>query len=91
MSELRKYTANKLIESLDLPQDIFLGLPVLSMMGNRELYLSNHRGILSYGQEEMTLLAKDIQIQVRGKGLNIVSYTKEDLTIQGYISSVDFV
>ena len=71
MSELRKYTANKLIESLDLPQDIFLGLPVLSMMGNRELYLSNHRGILSYGQEEMTLLAKDIQIQVRGKGLKI--------------------
>ena len=91
MSEHSKHTTNKLIESLDLPKDIFLGLPVLSMMGNRELYLSNHRGILSYGQEEMTLLVKDFQIQVKGKELTIVSYTKEDLTIQGYISSVDFL
>ena len=90
MSEHSKHTTNKIIESLDLPQDIFLGLPVLSMMGNRELYLSNHRGILSYGQEEMVLLAKDFQIQVKGKGLTIVSYTKEDMTIQGYISSVVF-
>lgn len=90
MSERSKHTTNKIIESLDLPQDIFLGLPVLSMMGNRELYLSNHRGILSYGQEEMVLLAKDFQIQVKGKGLTIVSYTKEDMTIQGYISSVVF-
>ena len=90
MSEHSKHTTNKIIESLDLPQDIFLGFPVLSMMGNRELYLSNHRGILSYGQEEMVLLAKDFQIQVKGKGLTIVSYTKEDMTIQGYISSVVF-
>lgn len=91
MSEHSKNTANKLIESLDLPQDIFLGLPNLSLSGNRELYLSNHRGILSYGQDEMIILAKEYQIQVKGKKLSIISYTKEDLTIQGYISSVEFL
>lgn len=91
MSEQRKITANKLIESLDLPQDIFLGFPNLSLCGNRELYLSNHRGLLSYGKEEMTILTKEYQIQVKGKELTIVSYTKEELTIQGYISSVEFL
>lgn len=91
MSEQRKITANKLIESLDLPQDIFLGFSNLSLCGNRELYLSNHRGLLSYGKEEMTILTKEYQIQVKGKELTIVSYTKEELTIQGYISSVEFL
>ena len=91
MSEHNKNTANKLIESLDLPQDIFLGLPNLTLCGNQELYISNHRGILSYAFEEMIILAKGYQIQVKGKDLSIISYTKEDLTIHGYISSVEFL
>lgn len=91
MNEHSKHTTNKIIESLDLPQDIFLGLPNLSLCGNKELYISNHRGILSYGQEEMIILIKDSQIQVKGKNLNIISYTKEDLTIHGYISSLEFL
>ncbi len=91
MSEHSKQTTKKLIETLDLPQDIFLGIPILSLCGNKELYISNHRGILSYGQEEMIILAKEYQIRVKGKALNIVSYTKEDLTIQGYILSLEFL
>lgn len=91
MSEHSKQTTKKLIETLDLPQDIFLGTPILSLCGNKELYISNHRGLLSYGQEEMIVLTKEYQIRVRGKNLNIVSYTKEDLTIQGFILSVEFV
>lgn len=91
MSEHSKTTTKKIIETLDLPQDIFLGLPNLSLNGNRELYISNHKGILYYGQDKMIILTKEFQIQVIGKELNIVSYTREDLTIQGYISSVEFL
>lgn len=91
MSEHSKQTAKKIIETLDLPQDLFLGMPNISLSGNKEVYISNHRGILSYGEEEMMILAKEFQICIRGKKLNIVSYSKEDLTIQGYISSVGFL
>lgn len=91
MNEHSKNTTQKIIETLDLPQDIFLGLPNLSLNGNRELYISNHKGIMYYGQEKMVILAMEYQIQVLGKELNIVSYTREDLTIQGYILSVEFL
>lgn len=90
MSEHIEKTTNKLIESLDLPQDLFLGLPCLSFTGNRELYISNHRGILSYGQEEIVILAKSVQIIIKGRGLVISSYSKEELLIKGYIHSVEF-
>jgi len=91
MNEYSKHNQNKLIETLDLPRDIFGGLPNLSLCGNEELYITNHKGILQYGQEKIIILAKEFQIQVIGKNLNIVSYTREDLTIQGYIMSVGFL
>lgn len=91
MNKHSKQTTNKIITALDLPQDLFLGLPNISLLGNREIYISNHRGILSYGQEEMVILVKEYQIQIKGKSLLIVSYTKEELTIQGYIRSMEFI
>lgn len=90
MNEHSKQTTNKIITTLDLPKDIFMGLPNISLCGNREIYISNHRGILSYGQDEMIIMVKDYQMQIKGKALCIVSYTKEELTIQGYIRSLEF-
>lgn len=90
MNERIEKNTNKLIESLDLPQDLFLGLPCLSFTGNRELYISNHRGILAYGQEEIIILAKSVQIVIKGRGLVITSYSKEELLIKGYIHSMEF-
>lgn len=91
MSEYIKQTTNKIITTLDLPKDLFLGLSNITLCGNREIYISNHRGILSYGQEEMVILLKDYQMQIKGRALCIVSYTKDELTIQGYIRSLEFI
>lgn len=91
MNKHSKPITNKIIKTLDLPQDLFLGLSNISLSGNREIYISNHRGILNYGQKEMVILLKDYQFQVKGKNLCIISYTKDELTIQGYIHSMEFV
>ena len=72
-------------------QDLFLGLSNISLSGNRELYISNHRGILNYGQEEMVILLKTHQFQIKGKELAIISYAKDELVIQGYIRSLEFL
>ncbi len=91
MNEQSKQTTNKLIQKLDLPQDLFLGYPNLSMCGNREIYISNHRGILSYAQEEIVILSKELQIKIKGTDLDIASYTKDELTIHGIIHSLEFI
>ena len=91
MNKHSKPITNKIIKTLDLPQDLFLGLSNISLSGNREIYISNHRGILNYGQKEMVILLKDYQFQIKGKNLCIISYSKDELTIQGYIHSMEFV
>lgn len=80
----------KVVESLELPQDLFLGLPNLSFTGDRELYIMNHRGILNYEEESIIILAKTMQIQVKGKKLTLATYSKDEIIIKGYIRSVEF-
>ena len=90
MNERSNQNLQNIITTLDLPKDLFLGMPSISLCGNREIYISNHKGILSYGQEEMVILIKDYQLHIKGKSLSIISYSKDDLTIQGYIRSMEF-
>lgn len=91
MNESRKQISNKIIHTLDLPEDLFLGLANISLIGNKEIYISNHQGILSYEEDETNILLKNYQIQIKGKGLHITSYSKEDITISGYIRSLEFI
>ena len=90
MNEHIEQTTNKIIESLDLPQDLFLGYPSISFTGNRELHISNHRGILSYETESIVILAKPFQIHIHGRGLIIEIYSKDEVLIKGYIHSMEF-
>lgn len=91
MNESRKQISNKIIHTLDLPEDLFLGLANISLIGNKEIYISNHQGILSYEEDETNILLKNYQIQIKGKGLQITFYSKEDITISGYIRSLEFI
>ncbi len=87
MNKRRKITET-IIESLELPQDLFEGMPNILLTGNRKLYISNHRGILAYEKDEIIILAKAVQIKVQGEELVIESYSKDELVIRGYISFV---
>ena len=91
MKEQSKQTTNKFIHAFDLPEDLFLGSANISLSGNSEIYISNHRGILSYEENTICILLKDYQLQIKGKELYISSYTRDDLTIKGYIRSLEFL
>ena len=91
MNEDYKRNKNRLIKSLDLPEDLFLGYSNIYLCGNREIYISNHRGIMSYGREEIIIMTKEYQLQIKGRQLDISSYTKDELSIKGYIHSLEFI
>ena len=86
---INRFSEN-IIETLELPSDLFLGYPCISFTGNRELYISNHRGILVYESEEIVVLTKLFQLHIKGRNLIIESYAKEELLIKGYILSMEF-
>lgn len=82
---------HKIIERLELPQDIILGVPLLSMQGNAELMIENHRGLLQYDSDEIRVRTKTFTVQVTGRKLTIQEYRKDVLIIRGKIERMQFL
>ena len=40
-------------ELFDLPPDVVAGLPRLELVGNRQLYLEHHTGLLAYSDTQI--------------------------------------
>jgi len=81
----------KTARALDLPADGLAGLPVLWMVGDREVRVENHRGILSYGTDEIHVGGGVIVIRIRGSELQLRVMTEAELLITGQIFGVEFL
>ena len=79
------------VESLKLPRDSVLGDSIITVTGNTEILIENYKGILQYSDELILLQGKNRKIELKGKRLNSVYYTNEDMKISGMIESICFI
>lgn len=77
-------------QALDLPGDALAGMPRVELLGDRELRMEYHRGILAYGTEEILISGGKLVVRVRGTGLELRSMNPAELLITGQILSLDF-
>ena len=82
---------NTVIDTLELPKDIFCGLSLLSMEGNRSLCITNHRGIVRYSREKIVIATRNGSIEIAGRELLIPKFTKDIIEIRGYLEGVTFL
>lgn len=85
------YADHSVIDALELPKDIFLGLPLLAFEGNRTLCITNHRGLVSYGHNRIIVAAKGCSIQILGRELVIPRFNGDLIEIRGYLEGVTFL
>lgn len=78
-------------ELFDLPADVVAGLPRLEMVGDRQLYLERHTGILAYNQEQIDVNTAGGVLRVRGARLTLLAMTAEEVRIGGRIDGVEWV
>lgn len=81
----------KLAEFLEIPQDIVLDLPRLTMVGNIEVTLENHRGIIEYVPERLRLALPQGELIISGEDLVLVSLAQEEVVVRGIIRSLELV
>jgi sporulation protein YqfC len=80
----------RLAELLEIPQDIVLDLPRLTLVGNLQLVLENHRGIIEYAPEKLRLALGQGELTITGIDLVLVSLSAEEAVIEGHIAKVEF-
>ena len=78
-------------ELFDLPADVVAGLHHLEMVGNRQLYLEHHTGILAYSDCRIDANTVAGVLRVSGEGLHLMAMTAEELRIGGTILGGEWV
>ena len=92
MGEKRRQSLlEKTARVFDLPADGLAGLPYISLIGDREVRIENHRGILAYGSEEIHVGCGCLAIRVRGTGLQLRAMSAAELLITGQIFAVELI
>ena len=78
----------KTAQTFDLPADVVAGLPRLELVGDQELRMENHKGILAYGTREIHISAGVFGVKVSGEGLELRVMNALELLITGHIDSI---
>jgi sporulation protein YqfC len=77
-------------QALELPGDVVLNLPRVTIVGNALVTVENHRGLVRYDPSSITIGAGSFQIVVEGEGMVIGTVETETITIRGTIIRVGF-
>ena len=88
------------MERLDLPGDIQPGVPRMELVGDREFFMTQHRGVLSYTTETVDIGGVtvgggslrgggDMTVRVIGTDLQLMAMTEGELRLRGRIAAVE--
>jgi len=82
---------NWMSSKMDLPPDVLLELPRITMLGQLHIYIENHRGLLVYSDKELRLLMKQGQLLIKGKDFVLKTMLPEEILLEGEIEHVYFI
>ena len=81
----------KITEALELPKEIVLNVPRLTMIGNTNLVIENYKGIVEYASERIRVNTGTGTIRITGNGLVLKEITSEDILVDGDILGLEFL
>ena len=86
----RKGIREKFTEILELPKELVLNTFRLTMVGNGDVMIQNHKGIMEFGCERVRVSTGSGIVKITGSNLLIREITSEDIIISGIIESIEF-
>jgi len=75
----------------DLPADVITALPHIELIGDRELLINSHRGILSYSRAAVDVNCGSLIVRVQGEELELTAMTGCEVRLRGRITCVELV
>ncbi len=74
---------------LELPKELVMGLPRITVLGDIQMIVENHRGIIEYTTERVRIGTGIGELRVTGSGLTLRTIFPEEIAVDGKIRSID--
>lgn len=82
---------SRISDSLELPKEVTLNIPIIKVTGENDIYIENHKGIVEYSSEILRINSEIGIIKITGKNLFIKEINKEELFIIGDVNIIEFI
>ncbi len=76
---------------LELPKDLVLDLPRVTLIGNVQITLENHRGVILYTDSNVRVAVARGEIVIAGEKLTLRSILHDEIIVDGTINSVSYI
>ena len=91
MNRISKRMRRWMTEKMDLPADVMMDLPRVTMIGNFHIYIENHKGVIRFTREELRLRLTEGELLVIGTNFVIKNILPEEMLLEGEIQDVRFI
>ena len=87
MSKKSKNLKQKFTDMMELPKELLLDIPRITILGNEDVFVENYKGIIEY---EENIIRLNNRINIWGDNLNVEEITDTDIMITGIINNIEF-
>lgn len=77
------------VDVLEIPTDIALNLPRITLLGNLQLNIENHKGIVEYGEDRIRIAVTRGYLEILGKNLVLRNIQLDEIMINGEITHLE--
>lgn len=75
---------------LEIPQDIVLDLPRITMLGNKQLLIENHKGIIEYTSSLVRIKLNQGELIIVGTDLMLGNLQMEQILVEGTVGEIKY-
>lgn len=87
---LSRWRESLFIRALDLPEDVALDLPRVTILGAMQVTVENHRGIVSYEPSRVVVGSDAGRILITGEDLTLGCVQADEVSVTGRVAAVAF-
>jgi len=84
----KRHFQQQVANFLDIPRDLMLDLPKVILIGDVQVYVENHRGIIVYNSEQVRINTTLGELEISGLDLSLRNILPDEILVEGRIKSV---
>ncbi|MCY6484251.1 sporulation protein YqfC [Clostridium aestuarii] len=83
-------TRENIAQKLDLPRDVVLNIPKITITGNNEIAIENHKGIVLFEENKMIINSNIGLILIEGERLEVRFIGGSTIIISGKFKTITY-
>lgn len=73
---------------LEIPKEIMLDLPKIIMVGDMQVFVENHRGIVEYRTDMLRVKVSTGEVEIKGENLVLRNIMPDEIGVEGKITGI---